>query len=147
MLNLLPKYLENRTEPKIMVIGTLAGAEEISITVPANKIWIPLSLYLIFTASAVVATRSVRIYYKRGANFITRTSSQATITAGTQFVLPFVHNNSYQTSATTAIPNLLPVIPLVEGDILLSSTGSMQAGDVYSNVVFSYLEADTSQPA
>lgn len=146
MLDLLPKYLENRFEVTTVVAGNIAVGTEYLFTVPANKIVIPLVLCYAFTADANVATRSLIVLHRRGGTSLATTSSPSSVTATQSTLVTYAHNAGYNFSGIYGVPQSMALMPLQAGDTFGTLCFGIQVGDQYTGLSFTYLEADITEP-
>lgn len=147
MVNFFQMYLQNRFTVKTVVVGNVTAGQEIDITVPAGKRWVPLVLYSIFLTSATAATRIPGVVFKQGSTILCNSVFPATIGASSFSVLTYAHNAGFNFSGTSGMPQHLPLMALEAGESVETSTTSLQAGDQYTNVVLHYLEADLTEPS
>lgn len=140
-------YLQNRFEVKTVVVGNVTAGQEIDITVPAGKRWVPLVLYSVFLASGTAATRIPGMAFKRGSTTLASSVFPATISASGFAVLTYAHNAGFNFSGTSGMPQHMPLMALEAGDSVETATTSLQAGDQYTSVVLHYLEADLTNPS
>lgn len=147
MINLLPKYLENRFVFKQNDLGSLGVNTELNVTVPAGKIWIPLAFYSNFACDATVISRVMRLYFTDGTNRIAGVSAPSNLTAATTWAISLANNLTQTGQVGSSVNAGLPLLPLPEGYKIITSTQSLQAGDQFTAVSLSYLEADVTEPA
>lgn len=146
MIGLLPKWLENRFERKTQFIGAQPIGVEWSITVPANKIWIVLSIYSSWLTGPTVANRVPRLQYESGGQIISFNRTPLTVPASSGVTLTSSIGIFDVSSGTGGYSMQLPYLPLVEGDIIRSAISNWQVDDRHNVINLTYLEADVTQP-
>lgn len=147
MINLLPKYLENRVNVETFIFALPGVGNEWTLTVPANKLYIPINFYGTLTTDASVANRIPRISHRRAGVTIARTRNTQAVTASVSQAISANVNSIAVTSSTGGIEFTMPLCRMIEGDVLQSDTISLQAGDQYVNVVIQCLVADITEPS
>lgn len=121
---------------KIVPFPTPAAGSEFSFQTPAGVTWIPLSILATFSASAVVANRTVQIQYRLG-NVIYYRSTPVLIQAASN-VFQYTWSRGWASAVvaggTRGVGEALPSIPIVGGSTIQSSTVSLDVGDAYSGL-------------
>ena len=127
-------------------MGTVTPGLTHTLTVPANKIWIPIAVYGRIATDATVGNRTIAITMTDGVNEILRLRNLTVVPASQTVRYSFLQGVGDTASITGYAVNALPQIILKEGWTWVTQIVAGGAGDVHSLVNFIYLEADITQP-
>lgn len=126
---------QGRSRQVIYTLANPAAGAEITLTVPAGKVWRVISMSCILTTNATVANRSPAFTFDDGTNTVYKISASQ-VEAASSGVFYLIQGENFQAYSNAGFIQM-PVLRtlLGPGYRIRSSTTAIQTGDQYSAIV------------
>lgn len=121
---------------KVVPVANPGTGNELTITVPAGKMWEVFCLNIGFTTSGVIADRLIKIVVKDGANEILITRPEITQNASLNITYIFTNVGTSSGVMSGSMRTVLPTLIVKTGAIIKTNTPGIDIGDLYSNSFF-----------
>lgn len=145
MTTVIQDILKNRFRITLLTPANPPAGTEMTVTVPAGKIYIPISFYGVFIADATVATRVPRLQYRNGATVFAQVRGGVSIIASGASAVFGNKNSVPLTLGTGGIEFTVPEIPVEAGEVIATAVQNLQAGDTWSALALKVMEIDITE--